>query len=195
MAGTILLLLGASIIFCAWVTLGVKPGSQLHQLLQRIVTILGRLKESITDFVSMKELKRVRVPLGGGLLYFAYNQYQKSGLRLFVGFRDVEGTRFQELKIESAIRLREFLDPMNETGEIDVPFANGNLMRLRRDDNLYPWLKAGENVASQGKHLPLFINLEGSGDSMFVEVPLAAAALIVNALDGFFSLAGVRQKY
>jgi hypothetical protein len=67
-------------------------------------------------------------------------------------------------------------------------------VRLRRYDNtLYPWLKARENVASQGNRFPLWIDLEGSGHDR-LEVPMAAAALIVNALDGFLSLADVRQE-
>jgi len=143
----------------------------------------------------MKELERVSVPLRIGSLYIIYRRYQTSGLRLFVGIKDIEGTRFQEINIESIIRLREFLDHMNETDEIDIPFTNGNLMRLRRGDSLYPWLKVSETVASQRKHLPLFVNLDGSGDPKFVEVPMVAAELIVNALNGFLSLAGVRQKY
>jgi hypothetical protein len=158
------------------------------------MAIFGRLKESITDFLSMKVLERVSVPLPRGLLYFSYRQYQKGRVRLFVGIRDIEGTVFQELKIESAIRLREFLDHMDEIDEIDIPFEKGKLIRLRREDNLYPWLEARKSVESQGTRLPLFMNLEGSGDSRFVEIPPSAAALIVNALDGFLSLAGVRQN-
>jgi hypothetical protein len=159
---------------------------------------IGRLftsfEEPIRDRISMKVLELVSIPLGRELLYFSYRQYRQGEPRLFVGIRDIEGTRFQEIKIEPAIRLREFLDQMNETGEIDVPFANGNFMRLRRGDNSYPWLKARENAASQGKRLPLFINLEGSGNDRFKEVSMPAAALIVDALDGFFSLAGEHQK-
>jgi len=177
----------------------------MRQFLEQISSIVGPLKESIRDFISMKVLKRVSVRVGRGLLYFSYRQYRKSGLRLFVGIRGVEGTRFQELSIGSIIRLRdavsEFmrdaktnvsLDRENDTDEINVPFTNGNLVRLRRDNTLYPWLKEnGENVASQGKRLPLWINLEGSGVDGFEEIPMAAATLIVNALDGFLSLAGV----
>ena len=156
----------------------------------------------------MKQLERVSVPLRGGLLYFSYRQYKKTGLRLFVAIRDVEGMRFQELGIESIIRLRDgigaFLkdaetdasaDQMNATDEINVPFTNGNLVRLRRyDKTLYPWLKARENVASQGNRFPLWIDLEGSGHDR-LEVPTAAAEMIVNALDDFLSLADVRQEY
>ena len=162
------------------------------QLIEQVSTIFRPLKESIEDFISFKDLGRVSVRLPRVLLYFIY-RHQKSGLRLLVGIRDIEGTRFQELNVESIVRLRDFLDHRNED-EIDVPLTNGNLVRLRRDDNPYPWLEARKNAAVQGTRLPLFMNLEGSGVDRFVEVPTAAAGLIVNALDGFLSLAGVHKK-
>ena len=81
--------------YWSWATLRVKPGSALHQFLERLGTILGLLKESITDFTSMKEIERVSVPLRVGLLYFIYRRYQTSGLRLFVGIKTSKARGFR----------------------------------------------------------------------------------------------------
>ena len=47
---------------------------------------------------------------------------------------------------------------------------------------------------SEGNCLSISIYLEGSGVSSFMEVPIASAAMVVDAVDGFLSLASIRQN-
>ncbi len=158
-----------------------KPTNAFWQFLVSRAAALSRYFRNTFGSV----LKTAWIRLRGDVLCISYRE--SDGLRLFLGMMS-RATDYQEIGVESAIRLRDALRAFvndaeqntfssgtgAEPEQIKIFFLTGNFVKLRRD-------------ISPNHGVRLFIEFSNEYRPLR-EVPLASAAAIAQELDGFLSL-------